>query len=120
MLTKLFYRDLSERLNLSPDEGEKWVVNLIRETRMGADAKIDLEKVRPRSYLFFPLPDLASIRTLSKSTGQHSPCTNPSSRKRADSLFAPKRSVLRSRDLGRPRNKHSSNNNSRRTLLKAR
>ncbi|KIM73513.1 hypothetical protein PILCRDRAFT_829097 [Piloderma croceum F 1598] len=36
--------DLSERLNLSKDEGEKWVVNLIRETRMGADAKIDLEK----------------------------------------------------------------------------
>ncbi|KAI0747190.1 eukaryotic translation initiation factor 3 subunit 6 [Daedaleopsis nitida] len=36
--------DLSERLNLSPDEGEKWIVNLIRETRMGADAKIDLEK----------------------------------------------------------------------------
>lgn len=39
------HRDLSERLNLSPDEGEKWIVNLIRETRMGADAKIDLEKV---------------------------------------------------------------------------
>ena len=39
-------RDLSERLNLLPDEGEKWIVNLIRETRMGADAKIDLEKVR--------------------------------------------------------------------------
>jgi len=37
--------DLSERLNLSRDEGEKWIVNLIRETRMGADAKIDLEKV---------------------------------------------------------------------------
>ncbi|KAF7768696.1 hypothetical protein Agabi119p4_7939 [Agaricus bisporus var. burnettii] len=37
-------RDLSERLNLSPDEGEKWIVNLIRGTRMGADAKIDLEK----------------------------------------------------------------------------
>ncbi|KAI0792731.1 eIF3 subunit 6 N terminal domain-containing protein [Abortiporus biennis] len=36
--------DLSERLNLSRDEGEKWIVNLIRETRMGADAKIDLEK----------------------------------------------------------------------------
>ncbi|KAF8877520.1 eukaryotic translation initiation factor 3 subunit 6 [Infundibulicybe gibba] len=36
--------DLSERLNLSPEEGEKWIVNLIRETRMGADAKIDLEK----------------------------------------------------------------------------
>jgi hypothetical protein len=37
--------DLSERLNLSRDEGEKWIVNLIRETRMGGDAKIDLEKV---------------------------------------------------------------------------
>ncbi|KZT00425.1 eukaryotic translation initiation factor 3 subunit 6 [Laetiporus sulphureus 93-53] len=36
--------DLSERLNLSKDEGEKWIVNLIRDTRMGADAKIDLEK----------------------------------------------------------------------------
>ncbi|PPR06561.1 hypothetical protein CVT24_001511 [Panaeolus cyanescens] len=36
--------NLSERLNLSPEEGEKWIVNLIRETRMGADAKIDLEK----------------------------------------------------------------------------
>lgn len=38
--------DLSERLNLGREEGEKWIVNLIRETRMGADAKIDLEKVR--------------------------------------------------------------------------
>ncbi|KZS96041.1 eukaryotic translation initiation factor 3, subunit 6 [Sistotremastrum niveocremeum HHB9708] len=37
-------RDLSERLNLSAEEGEKWIVNLIRDTRMGADAKIDLEK----------------------------------------------------------------------------
>ena len=42
--------DLSERLNLSRDEGEKWIVNLIRETRMGADAKIDLGKVRPPSF----------------------------------------------------------------------
>ncbi|KZP07696.1 eukaryotic translation initiation factor 3, subunit 6 [Athelia psychrophila] len=36
--------DLSKRLNLGPEEGEKWIVNLIREPRMGADAKIDLEK----------------------------------------------------------------------------
>ncbi|KAF8326468.1 eukaryotic translation initiation factor 3 subunit 6 [Amanita rubescens] len=41
---KIDIGDLSERLNLSPDEGEKWIVNLIRGTRMGADAKIDLEK----------------------------------------------------------------------------
>lgn len=39
-------RDLSERLNLSREDGEKWIVNLIRDTRMGADARIDLEKVR--------------------------------------------------------------------------
>lgn len=38
--------DLSDRLNLNRVDGEKWIVNLIRETRMGADAKIDLEKVR--------------------------------------------------------------------------
>lgn len=44
-LTRANHSDLSERLNLSRDEGEKWIVNLIRDTRMGADARIDLEKV---------------------------------------------------------------------------
>ena len=44
--------DLSEGLNLSKDEGEKWIINLICGTCMGADAKIDLEKV--------PFPFLAS------------------------------------------------------------
>ncbi|KAH9053949.1 eukaryotic translation initiation factor 3 subunit 6 [Lactarius deliciosus] len=34
----------SAQLNLSPDKGEKWIVNLIRDTRLAADAKIDLEK----------------------------------------------------------------------------
>ncbi|KAF3941696.1 hypothetical protein ABW19_dt0200744 [Dactylella cylindrospora] len=32
-------KDLSQRLNLSQDDGEKWIVNLIRDTRV--DAKID-------------------------------------------------------------------------------
>ena len=32
---------MSERLNLSRDEGEKWIVNLIRDTRV--DAKIDYQ-----------------------------------------------------------------------------
>ncbi|TFK19212.1 eukaryotic translation initiation factor 3 subunit 6 [Coprinopsis marcescibilis] len=41
---KIDIADLSDRLNLSREDGEKWIVNLIRETRMGADAKIDLEK----------------------------------------------------------------------------
>ena len=35
-------KDLSTRLNLSPEEGEKWIVSLIRETR--SDAKIDFNK----------------------------------------------------------------------------
>ncbi|KAF3919889.1 hypothetical protein ABW21_db0205808 [Orbilia brochopaga] len=32
-------KDLSQRLNLTQDDGEKWIVNLIRDTRV--DAKID-------------------------------------------------------------------------------
>ncbi|CAE6524010.1 unnamed protein product [Rhizoctonia solani] len=35
---------LSDRLNMSRDDGEKWIVNLIRDTKMGTDAKIDLKK----------------------------------------------------------------------------
>lgn len=46
------YSDLSNRLNLPRDEGEKWIVNLIRETRMGQDAKIDLEKVYHEAFEF--------------------------------------------------------------------
>ena len=35
------HRDLSTRLGLNQDEGEKWIVNLIRDTRV--DAKIDYQ-----------------------------------------------------------------------------
>lgn len=35
-------QDLSKRLGLSQDEGEKWIVNLIRDTRV--DAKIDYKE----------------------------------------------------------------------------
>jgi translation initiation factor 3 subunit E len=35
-------RDLSTRLGLSAEEGEKWIVNLIRDTRV--DAKIDYKE----------------------------------------------------------------------------
>lgn len=34
--------DLSKRLNMTKEEGEKWIVNLIRDTR--ADAKIDFKE----------------------------------------------------------------------------
>jgi len=34
---------LSKTLNLSNEEGEKWIVNLIRDSRTGVEAKIDLK-----------------------------------------------------------------------------
>jgi len=41
----LWLRDLSKTLNLSNEEGEKWIVNLIRDSRIGVEAKIDLKSV---------------------------------------------------------------------------
>lgn len=40
---KVNYSLLSEYLNMDPSEGEKWIVNLIRDTRV--DAKIDFSEV---------------------------------------------------------------------------
>ena len=62
---KINIANLSERLNLSQEEGEKWIVNLFREARMGADAKIDLEKVRHLFIFHFFLCSYPIIRTLS-------------------------------------------------------
>ncbi|KAI8377772.1 eIF3 subunit 6 N terminal domain-containing protein [Radiomyces spectabilis] len=39
---KINIKDMSQTLNLNQEEGEKWIVNLIRDTRV--DAKIDFEK----------------------------------------------------------------------------
>ncbi|OAA73561.1 eukaryotic translation initiation factor 3 subunit 6 [Cordyceps fumosorosea ARSEF 2679] len=39
IFSRMNIRDLSAKLGLDPDDGEKWIVNLIRETRL--DAKID-------------------------------------------------------------------------------
>lgn len=55
---KIDIANLSESLNLLQEEGEKWIVNLIWETEMGVDAKIDLENVR---QLLFPSPSLHFI-----------------------------------------------------------
>jgi hypothetical protein len=73
------FRDLSDRLNLSSEEGEKWIVNLIRETRMGSDAKIDLEKVSS----VICSEDVASCydRISSVSTASHYQYTSQSLRK---------------------------------------
>jgi len=36
---------LADKLNMTPDEAERWIVNLIRNARL--DAKIDSKLVRP-------------------------------------------------------------------------
>ena len=38
-----YCRMLAEKLDMSPDDAERWIVNLIRNARL--DAKIDSEKV---------------------------------------------------------------------------
>src|ERR1700722_1980506 len=68
-----------ERLNLSRGEGEKRIVNLvnlIRETRMGADAKIDLEKVTKIRVLLLSSFSIG-CRTSSRSTDHLYLSTNP-------------------------------------------
>lgn len=37
---------LADKLNMTPEEAERWIVNLIRNARL--DAKIDSKLVRPR------------------------------------------------------------------------
>lgn len=46
---------LADKLNMTPEEAERWIVNLIRNARL--DAKIDSKLVRkPRGLLLaFPL-----------------------------------------------------------------
>ena len=41
---------LAEKLNMTPDEAEKWIVNLIRNARL--DAKIDSKQVREKKLFF--------------------------------------------------------------------
>lgn len=44
-----FYSMLADKLNMSPEEAERWIVNLIRNARL--DAKIDSKLVRPSHVL---------------------------------------------------------------------
>lgn len=44
-----FYSMLADKLNMSPEEAERWIVNLIRNARL--DAKIDSKLVRPSHIL---------------------------------------------------------------------
>ena len=41
---------LAEKLNMTADDAEKWIVNLIRNARL--DAKIDSKLVRFCTYVF--------------------------------------------------------------------
>lgn len=45
---------LADKLNMTPEEAERWIVNLIRNARL--DAKIDSKLVRRRSATGSPIP----------------------------------------------------------------
>nr|ODN96774.1 eukaryotic translation initiation factor 3 subunit E [Cryptococcus depauperatus CBS 7855] len=55
---------LSKTLNLSNEEGEKWIVNLIRDSRMGVEAKIDLKE----NMLHITRPIATPVATLIETT----------------------------------------------------
>jgi translation initiation factor 3 subunit E len=55
--------DLSSRLNLSKEEGEKWIVNLIRDSKLGIDAKIDLKANMLHISRPHPTPTATLIET---------------------------------------------------------
>ena len=77
--------DFSKRLNLSREDGEKWIVSLIRDSRLGIDAKIDLQAVRtvgpPRN-----LAHTSPRRTCFTSRDPTKHPQQPSSRRPARSL----------------------------------
>ena len=50
---------------MSNEEGEKWIVNLIRDSRMGVDAKIDLASVCPLDPLH-DIPDIQNMLHISR------------------------------------------------------
>lgn len=60
--------ELSARLNLTREEGEKWIVTLIRDTRL--EGKIDLNAVRPSLRFTFTL---RRILTLFFPPSEHAP-----------------------------------------------
>ena len=52
LLTKVMFllgRMLAEKLDMTPEDAERWIVNLIRNARL--DAKIDSEKVTFQTYV---------------------------------------------------------------------
>ena len=56
---------LAEKLDMSPEHAERWIVNLIRNARL--DAKIDSEKVTIYSSGFFHcLPHLVLTGSLGR------------------------------------------------------
>ena len=65
IIFQFFYSMLAEKLNMSPDDAEKWIVNLIRNARL--DAKIDSKLVCIKETFcfmqyaaFFPCSDMLS------------------------------------------------------------
>lgn len=55
----LFNSMLADKLNMSPEEAERWIVNLIRNARL--DAKIDSKLVRPSVSVYQLAPYLTAL-----------------------------------------------------------
>lgn len=56
---------LADKLNMSPEEAERWIVNLIRNARL--DAKIDSKLVKPFVSVYQLAPYLPNLTALFKS-----------------------------------------------------
>lgn len=52
---------LADKLNMSPEEAERWIVNLIRNARL--DAKIDSKLVRPAVIFLYQSPQYLMIES---------------------------------------------------------
>lgn len=55
---------LADKLNMSPEEAERWIVNLIRNARL--DAKIDSKLVKPFVSFYQLAPYLPNLTALFK------------------------------------------------------
>lgn len=92
-LIQLCRSDFSKRLNLSSEDGEKWIVNLARDSRLGIDAKIDLQAVSFATLPVYQLMLTPFRRTCSTSPEHIKHPQQPSSKPHVRSRSDPKRST---------------------------
>ncbi len=50
---------LAEKLNMTPEEAERWIVNLIRNAKL--DAKVGRQGTKKYLYIFFKFPKIILV-----------------------------------------------------------